>query len=49
MLIILPRVFDENEVFRWLIIDAQLCIVIKCALQSSRKQFFCAYETCSEV
>ncbi|XP_068480796.1 uncharacterized protein [Phaseolus vulgaris] len=39
----------ENEVFRWLKIDAQLCIVIKSTIHSSLKQIFRTYETCSEV
>jgi len=34
-----PRV-AEDEVFRWLKIDAQLCIVIKSTIHSSLKQFF---------
>ena len=39
----------ENEVFRWLKIDAQLCIVIKSTIHSSLKQIFHTYETCSKV
>jgi len=39
----------ENEVFRLLKIDAQLCIVIKSTIHSSLKQIFRTYETCSEV
>jgi len=39
----------ENEVFRRLKIDAQLCVVIKSTIHSSLKQFFCTYETCSKV
>jgi len=39
----------ENEVSHWLKIDAQLCIVIKFTIQSSLKQIFRTYETCSEV
>jgi len=39
----------ENEVSRWLKINAQLCIVIKSTIQSSLKQIFRTYETCSEV
>ena len=39
----------ENEVCRWLKIDAQLCIVIKFTIHSSLKQFFRIYETCLEV
>ena len=39
----------ENEVSRWLKIDAQLCIVIKSTIHSSLKQIFRTYETCSEV
>ena len=39
----------ENEVFRWLKIDVQLCIVIKSTIHSSLKQIFRTYETCSEV
>ena len=39
----------ENEVFRWLKIDSQLCIVIKSTMHSSLKQIFRTYETCSEV
>ena len=48
MLIILPN-FVENEVFRWLKNDAQLCIVIKSIIHLSIKQIFHAYQTCSEV
>ena len=36
----------ENEVSRWLKIDAQLCIVIKSTIHSFLKQFFRTYETC---
>ena len=39
----------ENEVSRWLKIDAQLCIVIKSTIHSFLKQFFRTYETCSKV
>ena len=39
----------ENEVFRWLKIEAQLCIGIKSTIHSSLKQIFHTYETCSEV
>ena len=39
----------ENEVSRWLKIDAQLCIVIESTIHSSLKQIFRTYETCSEV
>ena len=37
------------EAFRWLKIDAQLCIVIKYIIHSSLKQFFHVFKTCSEV
>jgi len=39
----------ENEVSRWLKVDAQLCIVTKSTIHSSLKQIFRTYETCSEV
>jgi len=42
-----PNVF-ENEVSRWLKIDAQLCIIIKSTIHSSLKQNFRTYETCSK-
>ena len=38
-----------DEVFRWTKIDAQLCIVIKSTINSSLKQMFRSYETCSDV
>jgi len=39
----------ENEVLRWLKIDAQLCIVIKSTIHPSLKLIFRTYETCSKV
>jgi len=39
----------ENEVSRWLKIDAQLCMVLKSTIHSSLKQIFSSYETCSEI
>jgi len=39
----------ENEVSRWLKIDAQLCILIKFTICSSLKQFFRTYEIFSKV
>ena len=39
----------ENEISRWLKIDAQLCIVLKSTIHSSLKQIFRAYEPCSAV
>jgi len=40
---------DENDIFCWLKIDAQLCIIIKSIIHSSLKQFFRSYEMCSKA
>ena len=46
LIILLILLLLENEVSRWLKIDAQLCIVIKSTIHSSLKQIFRTYETC---